>query len=48
VQSTSSKSIFRIKLIVDFTIALILKLYAIPYNLEARTLLVTLLHLIEL
>jgi hypothetical protein len=47
VQRISGKSISSTLSIVDFTEALISKLWVIPYSFKARTLLVTLLHLIE-
>jgi hypothetical protein len=47
VQRTSSRSIPSTLSIVDLTKALILKLWAIAYSFEAKTLLVTLLHLVE-
>jgi hypothetical protein len=47
VQRIRGKSILRTLSIVDLIEALMSKLWAILYNSEAKTLLITLLHLIE-
>jgi hypothetical protein len=47
VQRNSGRSILSTLSIIDLIEALILKLWAIAYSFEAKTLLVTLLHLVE-
>jgi hypothetical protein len=47
VQRINSKSIPNILLIINLIKALILKLWAIVYSFKAKTLLVTLLHLVK-